>query len=144
MIQGPLCTDWSRRKLGVLPGLENGDLHAGLPPTIRRLRAWLAAGVHVLGRPDWIFVKLHTHGAPERNATMLLGEQMRSFHVELKQWIDARDCHLHYVNAYEMANIVHQAEAGFRVPDRAAAREAHRAQVARTIDAQTPSGLLGA
>jgi hypothetical protein len=122
MIQGPLCTDWNRRKMRLLPGLENGDLHAGLPPTIRRLRAWLAAGVHVLGRPDWIFIKLHTHGAPEHNAAMLLGDQMRSFHVELKQWISACDCSLHYLNAYEMAHIVHQAEAGISEPDREAAR----------------------
>ncbi len=50
---------------------------------------------------------------------------MRSFHLELKQWLSDCDCQLHYVNAYEMANIVHQAEAGYPQPNRAAAREAH-------------------
>ena len=32
------------------------------------LRNWVAQGIHVAGRPEWIFVKIHTHGAPEREA----------------------------------------------------------------------------
>ena len=36
--------------------------------------------VSVAGRPDWVFVKLHTHGALERNAAVLLGPAMFTFH----------------------------------------------------------------
>ena len=76
LIQGPLGLDWGRRKWGVLPRLENGDLHAGFPPTERVGRFGCARVSGCAGRPDWIFVKLHTHGAPEHNASVLLGEPM--------------------------------------------------------------------
>ena len=42
LIQGPLGLDWGRRKWGVLPRLENGDLRAGFPPTTARLDLWSA------------------------------------------------------------------------------------------------------
>jgi hypothetical protein len=101
----------------VLPRLENGELHGGFPPTMARFELWLRAGVGVAGRPNWIFVKLHTHGAPERNASMLLGGPMRRFHQDLAAY--ATQGHLlqyYYVTAHEMADLVHQAEAGAEEP----------------------------
>jgi hypothetical protein len=117
MIQGPLSFDWSRRKFGLLPRLDNADLHGGFPPTARRLDNWLHAGVSVAGRPDWVFVKLHTHGAKERNAAMLLGEPMRQFHQTLANRA-ARDerFRYYYVTAREMADLVDQAESGIEQP----------------------------
>jgi hypothetical protein len=117
LIQGPLLLDWRRRKHGLLPRLENGDLHGGFPPTMDRLRLWLRAGVQVSGRPDWSFVKLHTHGAIERNAEMLLGERMRSFHQGLSEYAAHQDLRYHYVTAREMAALVHQAESGAAEPN---------------------------
>ncbi len=117
LIQGPLALDWDRRKWGFLPRLENADMHAGFPPTAARLQLWLRANVGVLGRPDWIFVKLHTHGASERNASMLLGEPMRAFHQDLAAYAAKRPwLHYYYVTAREMADLVHQAEAGAKQP----------------------------
>lgn len=118
LVQGPLGLDWSRRKYGLLPRLENADLHGGFPPTLSRLRMWLHAGVHVLGQPEWIFIKLHTHGAPERNASMLLGEPMRAFHKALADYA-ARNPLLryYYVTAHQMAQLVHQAEHGIDEPE---------------------------
>jgi hypothetical protein len=117
MIQGPLTVDWSRRKFHFVPGLENGDLQASHPPSIERWKLWLRAGVHVNGRPDWLFVKLHTHGAQEKNADMLLGTPMRSFREALAQWAaEHPDCKFHYVTAREMAMLVHQAELGVLAP----------------------------
>jgi hypothetical protein len=117
MIQGPLALDWRRRKWGLLPRLENGDLHGGRPPTADRLRLWLRAGVAVEGRPEWRFVKLHTHGAQERNAAMLLGEPMRRFHQSLAELAQQdRAFRYYYVTAREMADLVRQAEAGEREP----------------------------
>lgn len=117
MVQGPLMLDWGSRKWGLLPRLENGDLHVRRPPTPSRLKCWLGAGVGVVGRPDWIFVKLHTHGAQEANAAMLLGEPMRRFHESLAQW-SAGDSRIryYYVTARELAELVHQAEAGATEP----------------------------
>ncbi|MGH7200080.1 MAG: hypothetical protein ACREJB_05710 [Planctomycetaceae bacterium] len=117
MIQGPLVLDWRRRKWGVVPRIENGSLHAALPPDEHRLGLWLRANVQVSVRPEWVFVKLHTHGCKPGNMEMLLGERMRSFHAALARWAE-RHPHVkcHYVTAWEMARLVHQAEAGATQP----------------------------
>jgi hypothetical protein len=117
MIQGPLAADWRMRKAGVLPRLENGDLHAGRPPTLARWLLWLKAAVTVRGREDWRFVKLHTHGAVEENAEMLLGSPMRRFHTALVKWAaENPSCKYYYVTAREMSALVHQAESGATCP----------------------------
>jgi hypothetical protein len=113
MIPGPLALDWQDRKHGVLPRLENADLHAHRPPAGRRVRLWEQANVTVAGRPDWKFVKLHTHGAKESNADQLLGPAMRGLHESLAERA-ARDSDFryYYVRAREMAQLVHAAESG--------------------------------
>ena len=118
MIQGPLALGWKRLGWGCSPALENGELHGGRPPTMGRFKLWLRAGVSVAGRRDWIFIKLHTHGAHERNASMLLGEPMRQFHEALSR-LGRQDPALryYYVTAREMAALVHQAEQGAETPD---------------------------
>jgi hypothetical protein len=67
----------------------------------------------VEGRPEWIFVKVHTHGTQERDTDTLLGEPMdRAFsHLE-SHYNDGTDWKLHYVSAREMYNIAKAAEAG--------------------------------
>lgn len=113
MIQGPLGLDWGSRKWGILPRIENGDLNHNRPPTLERLKLWLKAAVHVQGRPDWLFVKLHTHGTQERNSQMLLGEPMRAFHESLRRFASQHEWFkYYYVTAREMALLVHQAEQG--------------------------------
>ena len=117
MIKGPQALNWGGRKFGFLPRLEHGDLHGGRPPTLARLRLWLQAGVGIVGRPDWRFIKLHTHGAQERNASMLLGEPMRRFHESLADFARRnRGSQYYYVTAREMAALVGQAEGGFLEP----------------------------
>jgi hypothetical protein len=113
MVQGPLGLNWRWRKWGALPRLENGDLTGANPPTLNRLLLWKDLGIHVEGRPDWLFVKLHTHGGIPRNYGMLLGEPMWRFHRSLAGLAKADpDFHYHYVSAREMVNILHAAEAG--------------------------------
>lgn len=117
MIQGPLLFDWGNRKWGLLPRVENGALHAYAPPSERRLRLWMRARVRVTGRENWIFVKLHTHGAQEANTAILLGEAMRRFHMALAREAQQRGgFHYYYVTARQMADLVHQAEQGVRQP----------------------------
>jgi hypothetical protein len=111
MIQGPLGLDLSERKLGIVPRIENGDLTHLRPPTLDRLWTWLASGVHVQGRPDWRFVKLHTHGAQEANSHMLLGEPMRAFRAALARFAAEHETfRYYYVTAREMAHLVHALE----------------------------------
>jgi len=117
MIQGPLGLDWGHRKFGLLPRTENAELHGTNPPTLARLRLWLRAGVHVAGKPNWVFVKLHTHGCNPANMDMLLGPAMERFHAELAEYATRRPGFRYfYVTAWEMAQLVHQAEQGAKEP----------------------------
>lgn len=115
VVQGPITLNWERRILGVVPGLDVGaiDGSPGYAPALRRFRGWVDARIAVRGRPEWVFVKVHTHGAPERNATTLLGPRMAALHDAIgREFNDGRRYRLHYVTAREMVNIVRAAEAG--------------------------------
>ena len=113
IVQGPLTFDMRRRVWGVLPGLENGaidssDAHL---PTLERFAAWVQTAVSIQGKPEWIFVKVHTHGAPESNAKVLLGPVMERFHSAInREFNDGERFRLHYVTAYEMATLIRAAE----------------------------------
>ena len=103
-IEGPLSLAARAQRVPVR--IENGALDGGDPPTPSRGRAWVAQDIHVEGRPEWVFVKIHTHGAPERNAAMLLGNPMRDFHDWLgRTYNDGQRWSLHYVTAREMYNV---------------------------------------
>ncbi|HMF14293.1 MAG TPA: hypothetical protein VKE94_18380 [Gemmataceae bacterium] len=115
LVQGPLLLNWRRRKYGLLPRVENGCLQGNQPPSAERIDLWLKARVQVATRPDWFFVKLHTHGAPEHNRRVLLGEPTVQFHSELarRARTDA-NFQYHYVTAREMYNLAKAAEAGWQ------------------------------
>jgi hypothetical protein len=113
--EGPLMLNWSRRVRGVLPRLETGTLDASPlnRPTVDRFRRWVGAGISIEGRPEWIFVKVHSHGAKEANADVMLGSVMKAFHRDvLAEFNDGRRYRLHYVTARELYNIAKAAEAG--------------------------------
>jgi hypothetical protein len=114
LIQGPLLLNWRSRKWGLLPRLENANLQASQPLTLARLDLWLRARVQVPTRPDWYFVKLHTHGAPEHNREILVGPKAQEFHASLaRRARDNPNFHVHYVTAREMYNLARAAEAGY-------------------------------
>lgn len=118
MVQGALLPDWQRRRLGVIPRTENSDLHQGRPGDLHRLKLWMKAGVHVAGRPDWRFVKLHAHGCKDGNIDTMLGQEMQTFHQQLQDFhVQHPNFRYHYVSAWEMAQLVHQAEAGLTRPN---------------------------
>jgi hypothetical protein len=113
-IQGPLVLNWSSRKWGVIPKVENGCIQGNQPPSITRLRNWLRAKVQVQTRPDWYFVKLHTHGANATNMEALFGEPAAMFHRDLAQLAAENPrFHYHYVTAREMFNLARAAEDGW-------------------------------
>jgi hypothetical protein len=114
LVQGPLLLAWKAGWLLPRPCIENGAIQLGQPPTMRRLDSWLKARVGVPGRPDWFFVKLHTHGAPESNQKVLLGDAMVQFHEGLaRRAKDDPSFHVHYVTARETYNLARAAEAGW-------------------------------
>ncbi|MGS1120623.1 hypothetical protein [Rhodanobacter sp. UC4436_H3] len=115
IVQGPLGLNWRERKFGVLPRIENADVRRGCPPTPERVDAWVKTGIHVEGRPEWVFVKVHTHGTQERDMDTLLGEAAQRMHQHLERaYNDGKRYVLHYVTARETYNIIKAAEAGHR------------------------------
>ncbi|MBI4508369.1 MAG: hypothetical protein HY698_01955 [Deltaproteobacteria bacterium] len=112
IIQGPLCLIPPRAGR-FTPKIENGHVTGRDPATPNRIRSWVAQWIHVEGRPEWVFVKIHTHGAPEQQATSLLGAPGRAFHAELTgRYNDGKNFCLHYVTAREMYNLAMAAMAG--------------------------------
>jgi hypothetical protein len=104
LLQGPLAL--SRRPGRLSIRLENAALTANDPASSARAKTWVSRNIHVEGRPEWVFVKLHTHGAPDRQAASLLGEGGRELHrVLTTEYNDGRRWQLHYVTAREMYNI---------------------------------------
>ena len=105
MIEGPLAlalrpgASWRR-------GSRTPPSRAKIPPPPARVRTWVRQGIGVAGRPDWVFVKVHTHGTQERAAASLLGAGGEALHRELTtRYNDGRRWALHYVTAREMYNM---------------------------------------
>lgn len=109
LITGPLCPFWGRRKWGILPRLENGELSGANPPTGLRLDAWVRQHIHVRGNPNWIVVKVHTHGCMTENANVLLGERMD---WAFRMIVTSETWTPHFVSARELYNIIRAAEDG--------------------------------
>src|SRR5262245_20355614 len=109
MITGPLALVG---KGAMRLRLENGALTGDDPPTAARVDDWVAQGIHVDGRPEWVFVKVHTHGAIEGTAASLLGDGGRALHTALATYNDGKQWRLHYVTAREMYNVARAAMDG--------------------------------
>lgn len=110
MMQGPLAINWSAPKH---PRPENASLTTNNWGRPDRVPVWLDANIHVQGRPEWLFVKLHTHGAIERDFDALFGQKAMSLHRLLnQQYNDGKQYRLHYVTARQAYNVARAAEAG--------------------------------
>lgn len=113
IIQGPLALNWIRRKYGILPTIDTGEIHENAPGTPDRVDRWIKQHIHVKGRPDWIFVKVSCHGAQNEDFDSLLGEAAEKIHSYLEtQYKENENYCLHYVTARECYNIIKAAEAG--------------------------------
>jgi hypothetical protein len=111
IVQGPLSI--RRRRGRLLPRPEDGDVTGINPATPERVDAWVRADIHLPGRPEWVFVKVHTHGAADGNLAGLLYGGLEALFTDLEQrYNDGRRWRLHYVNAREMYNVIKAAEAG--------------------------------
>jgi hypothetical protein len=113
IIQGPLGFNWKKRKFGFMPGIENGDIKRTTPPSKHRVDNWVSKHVHVKGKPEWVFVKIHTHGTQENDMDTLLGEPAVSMYEYLaSKYNDGEKYVMHFVSSREMFNIIKAAEAG--------------------------------
>lgn len=115
LITGPVGLNWKRRKWRIFPTLENSDVSWHHLPTEERVNLWLKTHIHVKGCPNWLFIKLHTHGAVDKSFEMLLdtnGAVHRTFQHLEERYNDGENYRLHYVTAREMYNIIKAAESG--------------------------------
>jgi hypothetical protein len=112
MITGPLAL--AAKRDGRVPGirLENGAITGDDPPTAARVKTWIDQSIHIAGRPEWVFIKVHTHGAIETTAASLLGDGGRALHEALRDQARDRRAELHYVTAREMFNVARAAMDG--------------------------------
>ena len=107
IITGPLS--FARKGAGVR--IENSAITGGDPPSAARVASWVAQAIHIEGRPEWVFVKVHTHGAIENTAASLLGDGGRALHSALAAF-NTGGWKLHYVTAREMYNVARAAMDG--------------------------------
>ena len=105
IVQGPLMLDFDRNSRSGFGRLDNAAITGRNPASLRRLALWKKAAITVGGRPDWLFIKLHTHGMDPVDSENVLGAPMQKFLTDLIDGAAERREVLHFVSAREMANI---------------------------------------
>jgi hypothetical protein len=106
IFQGPTVIDWGAGYV------EDGVLENTSPADPARMPAWLRGHVHVLGRPEWVFVKLSTHAM--QNRASFLSESTEKLFEAMEGLWNRPPFRLHYVTCREAYNIAKAAEAGHK------------------------------
>lgn len=106
IVQGPLLADFGNRRHSFRPVFETGAITQPNPMSLDRLALWKQARIHVAGRPDWLFIKLHCHGMDPTQKHVVIGNEFRTFLEQLVSGAKERKETLHFVTAREMANII--------------------------------------
>jgi len=106
IFEGPLTIDWRAGRI------EDGALEFFAPPSPARMDQWLRANVHVKGRPEWLFVKLHCHGVQSQGT--LCGPEFDALCEAMTTRWNRPPFRLHFATAREAYNMVKAAEAGCR------------------------------
>ncbi len=110
IFQGPLGINWKRRPY---PRIENASITSENPPTPDRIDYWIQCGIGVKKKPEWVFVKVHTHGAVPRDWEAVFGTAAEKMHTYLREkYNDGVNYKLHYVTAREAYNICEAAVMG--------------------------------
>lgn len=107
IFNGPLVFGGNRRFHGLpVPRFDAGALTAKGALDIDRLRRWAGARIGVLGRPEWIFIKLFCHGFFDSDQEAVIGGRMRHFWQEALEFADRTSAfRIHFVCAREAFNI---------------------------------------
>ncbi len=103
MIQGPLGLNLRNRKAGIMPRVDGGEISADAPPDETRVALWVDAGVHVIGAPEHVFVKLYTHGLQEKNLEAFFDQGVLDrLYTSLEEYCARHGIDLRYETAWEM------------------------------------------
>ena len=109
IFEGPSVISLEKGK----PRYDHGDVTMRDLPTPDRIDRWVRTAIHVKGRPEWIFVKVFTHGAIAHDHEALLGKWAETMYRTLeKKYNDGKKYRLHYATTREAYNILKAAEAG--------------------------------
>jgi hypothetical protein len=112
-VQGIIGVRWKSRTHIAKPSVEQSNLDVRDRPFKKRIDYWIDKRVHIEGRPDWVFVKVHTHGNREVDFETLLGAACDEMYTYLEtKYNDQKLYCLHYASAREMYNIIRAAEDG--------------------------------
>ncbi|MRR55625.1 MAG: hypothetical protein EG822_14150 [Deltaproteobacteria bacterium] len=76
----------------------------------KKIDSWIDSNIHVDGRPEWVFVKVYTHGTQSRK--IIFSSVVDEMFSYLEKKYGQGDYRLHYVTAREAYNIVRAAEGG--------------------------------
>ena len=113
MITGILGLRFKSRTHMLKPSIEISNLDKADLPFKERIDFWIDNAVTIKGNSNWLFVKLHTHGANETAWESLFGKPAYDMYEYLSEkYNDGKKYIIHYVSAREMYNIAKAAEAG--------------------------------
>ena len=108
IFEGPLVFDWTRRIRSMpVPRLDDGALAQNYPLSMNRFNRWRSARISVAGRPDWVFVKLYSHGFFDWDQDAMIGAQMRRFMSEMLELSEkTQEFSVYFASAREAFNMV--------------------------------------
>jgi hypothetical protein len=114
LIEGPLLLSFSLRPQQLFVRVESGEVHHVDPVGPARVDDWVSSRIHVQGRPEWQFLKVHTHGAEsQEEASEDLGPHFDAALTHLEtRYNDGTRYILHYVTAREAYNLARAAADG--------------------------------
>jgi len=114
IFQGPLDIHWHGWDgKSWKPVVESSNLAIDFKPSKNRIDEWINSHICIKGKPDWIFVKVHTHGTREEDFPIYFDQIADDMFTYLEsKYNDGKNYILHYVSAREAYNIVKAAEAG--------------------------------
>jgi hypothetical protein len=104
IFQGGLYIDWKKAII------EFSAYESYCPYYEGREDYWLKSNIHIAGRPEWIFIKLHTHGMQSKS--VFESEVLDNLFSSIESKYTQNGMCLHYVTAREAYNIVKAAEQG--------------------------------
>jgi len=96
MITGPVGLRFRSR---LMPRVDTGEIAGYDLPTPERVRLWFDVAP-VLGED--LFIKLYTHGAPERNLEPLLDQGLANLFRWVAEEADSRGMQFHWATAWQM------------------------------------------
>lgn len=114
IFEGPLVIAPAFDPKRLFAEVDDGDVHPAVPSGARRADYWVRSRIHVKGRPDWQFIKVHCHSAQDAaNTAEVLGPNFEAALARFETtYNDGNHYALHYVTAREAYNLARAAADG--------------------------------